>query len=448
MALHFKIDQGLQLPISGDPAQEIKDGPDIKRVGLVAADYVGMKPSLLVADGDRVKLGQPVFLDKRTEGVTYTSPASGVVESVIRGDKRHFVSLIIRVDGNESVAFRSWNNLNDVTGEVARGQLTESGLWTAFRTRPYNRVPSPSSEPHSIFVTAIDTNPLAPDPELIIGQKQEAFSAGMQIIPKLTSGKTYLCIRSGSRIPTGPNPNVVTASFEGVHPAGLPGTHIHFVDPVGPNKTVWFVGYQDVIAIGELFMLGQLRNKRIVSIAGPEVARPCMYRTVLGADLTNLVSGNADLKKVRVISGSVLSGRRCVEPESFLGRYHNQVSVLAEGNYREFLGWQRPGADRFSVTRAYLGGWLKAAKYRFDTNLNGGHRAMVPIGVYERVMPLDVLATPLLRALLTGETEQSQALGALELDEEDLALCTYVCPGKHDYGVLLRQHLTTIEKEG
>ncbi len=448
MALQFIIDKGLKLPISGEPVQDIKDGPEVKRVGLVAADYIGMKPTMLVGQGDKVKLGQPVFLDKKAEGVTYTATASGVVESVNRGDKRRFLSLIIRVDGNDAQKFRTWNNLAEVTGEDARAQIVESGLWPAFRTRPYNRVPVPTTEPHSIFITAIDTNPLAPEPELIISQNQEAFIAGMQIIPKLTSGKLYLCTRNESRVPSGPNPSVVVASFAGIHPAGLPGTHIHLLDPVGPKKTVWFIGYQDVIAIGELFMLGRLRNERVVSVAGPVVTKPGLYRTILGADLTKLVAGNVNAKNARVISGSVLSGRQSAEPMAFLGRYHNQVSVLVEGNYREFLGWQKPGGDRFSITKAFLGGWLKASRYRFDTNVNGSHRAMVPIGVYERVMPLDVLPTQLLRALLTGDTEQSQALGALELDEDDLALCTYVCPGKHDYGKILRQNLTTIEKEG
>ncbi len=446
MAIHYTIQKGLNLPIAGEPVQDIKDGPEISSVGIVADDFVGMKPTMLVQPGDRVKSGQPVFADKKTEGVIYTSPAAGVVHAVNRGDKRRFQSIEIRVDGNEAEKFRSWNNLDEITREAATGQLLAAGLWPALRTRPYNRVPVPHTEPHSLFVTAMDTNPLSAEPELIISQNEEAFSAGLQVLSRLTEGKVFLCTRNDSRIRKPSEARIVHASFEGPHPAGLPGTHIHLLDPVGPKKTVWFIGYQDVIAAGELFTLGQMRNERVVAISGPLAPKPGLYRTRLGAALDQLV-GKVPAT-TRVVSGSVLSGRTRAEPVGFLGRYHNQVTLLKEGNQREFLGWQKPGGDRFSVTKAFLGGWMTPGKYRFDTNLNGSHRAMVPIGAYERVMPLDILPTQLLRSLLVGDTENSQALGALELDEEDLALCTFVCPGKYDYGKVLRDNLTTIEKEG
>lgn len=448
MARQFRIERGLKLPLSGEPVQDIKDGPEIGRVGMVADDFHGMKPTILVRAGERVKTGQPVFLDKKTAGVVHTAPASGVVEAVHRGDKRRFLSLIIRVDGSEAERFRTWNGVQQLTGTEAQEQLIRSGLWTAFRTRPYNRVPVPGSDPHSIFVTAMDTNPLAAEPELVISQNRELFVLGMEVITRLTAGKIYLCTRNESRVPMPSDPDIVHASFEGVHPAGLPGTHIHLLDPVGPKKTVWFIGYQDVIAIGELFGMGQVRTERVVSVAGPSAKKPGLYRTRLGADLVQLVREQVQGKNVRVVSGSVLSGRRLEENCGFLGRFHLQVSLLPEGDEREFLGWQKPGADRFSVTRAFLGGWKAPKAFRFNTSLNGSHRAMVPIGNYERVMPLDILPTQLLRALLTGDTEQAQSLGALELDEEDLALCTFVCPGKSDYGQILRENLISIEKEG
>lgn len=448
----YEIKRGLNIPISGEPVQQISDAPAPSQVALLGDDYVGMRPSMLVKEGDKVKMGQPVFSDKKTEGVIFTAPAAGTVQSVNRGEKRKFLSMVIDVDGNAEETFQSFNDLGSVDGESARELLTKSGLWTSFRTRPYNRVPAPATEPNSIFVTAMDTNPLSGDPELIIAQYKDHFVAGLNVISKLTDGKTYVCTRSDSRVPGKDIDNVNFEVFDGPHPAGLPGTHIHLLDPVTPNKTVWFIGYADVIAIGHLFTTGKLLAERIVSIAGPRVTKPGLFRTRLGARIGQVVEGNVEkLDDSRCVSGSVLSGRTASEPLDFLGRYHNQITVLEEGNKREFMGWQGPGAEKFSVTNIYLGALLnrfRGKKFAFNTNINGSHRGMVPVETYENVMPLDILPTHLLRALISGDTELAQDLGCLELDEDDLALCTYVCPGKYDYGQILRENLTRIEKEG
>jgi Na+-transporting NADH:ubiquinone oxidoreductase subunit A len=235
--------------------------------------------------------------------------------------------------------------------------------------------------------------------------------------------------------------------FTGPHPAGLPGTHIHFLDPVNPNKTVWFLNYQEVIAIGHLFRTGRIMSERVFALGGPRVTSPALYRTRLGASIPQLVAGKVELKNTRTVSGSVLSGRQAVSPVDYVGRHHLQVSCLEEGNVREFLGWQKPGGNKFSITNIYLGSLL-SKKFNMTTSLEGSHRTMVPVGTYERVMPLDILPTQLLRALLVNDSEEAQNLGCLELDEDDLGLCTYVCPGKNDYGKILRQNLLLIEKEG
>ena len=248
-----------------------------------------------------------------------------------------------------------------------------------------------------------------------------------------------------------PGKNLADVQFEefsGVHPAGLAGTHIHFLDPVGPHKTVWTIDYQDVVAIGQLVSTGTIMTDRVIAVGGPRIKEPGLYKTRLGACVDELVAGNVDPNNTRLISGSVLCGRVATEPTNYLGRYHHQVCALEEGNKREFLGWQGPGFDKFSITRIYAGSLGKDKKFDMTTSSGGSKRAMVPVGTYERVMPLDILPTQLLRALLTNDTELAQALGCLELDEEDLALCTYVCPGKYDYCSSLRENLTTIEKEG
>ncbi len=448
----FEIKRGLNIPITGEPVQQINEGPVVNQVALIGDDYHGMRPSMLVKEGDKVKLGQPVFADKKTEGVVYTSPAAGTVQAVNRGEKRKFLSLVIDVEGDAEESFQRFDDLGSVDGESARELLTKSGLWPSFRTRPYNKVPVPASEPSSIFVTAMDTNPLSGDPELVIAKYKELFVSGLMVISKLTEGKTFVCTRGDSRVPGKEVDNAQFEVFEGPHPAGLPGTHIHLLDPVNPKKTVWFIGYLDVIAIGHLFTTGKLMAERIVSIAGPRVKKPGLIRTRVGAKITQIVEGNVEKPEdSRAISGSILSGRTSAEPLDFLGRYHTQVTVLEEGNKREFLGWQGPGANKFSVTNTYLGAILNrfgGKKFDFNTNLNGGHRGMVPVETYENVMPLDILPTHLLRALISGDTELAQDLGCLELDEDDLALCTYVCPGKYDFGEILRRNLTQIEKEG
>jgi Na+-transporting NADH:ubiquinone oxidoreductase subunit A len=243
-------------------------------------------------------------------------------------------------------------------------------------------------------------------------------------------------------------PNVRVAEFRGPHPAGLVGTHMHFMRPVMPGIVNWHLNYQDVIAIGRAFTLGRLDPTRVVSLAGPVVGKPRLLKSRLGASLLELTQGELKGETNRIISGSVLCGRQWEDWTGYLGRYHLQVSCLAEGNQRELLGWQMPGFNKFSATRAFVGAWSARKQFALTTSTEGSERAMVPIGSYERVMPLDLLPTLLLRALITRDIERAQELGCLELDEEDLALCTFVCPGKYDYGSILRDNLTTIENEG
>ena len=446
----IKIKKGLDLPIAGAPEQAIDSGRPVRTVALVGFDYVGMKPTMEVKVGDRVKLGQLIFTDKKTAGVKYTAPASGVISAIHRGEKRVFQSIVIDVEGDDSVEFDSYqpNQLGQLEKEKVVSNLVESGLWTAFRTRPYSKVPVIDSTPHSIFVTAIDTNPLAADPQVVVSEYKEDFEYGLHVLGLLSDTKVHVCKAPGSNIPTPSDNNIQSTEFAGPHPAGLAGTHIHFLDPVSEKKTVWTVGYQDVIAIGKLFTTGQLWSERVVSLAGPSVTNPRLIRTRLGASTDEICAGEMSEGDNRVVSGSVLSGRTANGPLAYLGRYHTQVAVLQEGRERPMLHYFTPGVNRHSVMPIYLSKLMPSKLFSFTTSTNGSERAMVPIGSFEKIMPLDILPTQLLRALIVEDTDVASKLGCLELDEEDLALCTYVCSGKYEYGPILRNNLTRIEHEG
>ncbi|OZG73471.1 NADH:ubiquinone reductase (Na(+)-transporting) subunit A [Hahella sp. CCB-MM4] len=444
----IKIKKGLDLPIAGAPAQVIDDGKPVSQVALIGFDYNGMKPTMEVQVGDRVKCGQLLYTDKKTEGVRYTAPASGTVAAINRGERRVFQSVVIDIEGDEHIEFAQYdsNSLSQLTREQVVENLVESGEWTAFRTRPYSKVPAIDAEPHSIFVNAMDSHPLAGDPAVVIETAKEDFKNGLTVISKLTRGKVFVTTKPGVSLDL--PAEVAKEEFDGPHPAGLSGTHIHYLDPVNASKFVWTVGCQDVIAIGRLFTTGRKSMERIVALAGPAVSKPRLVKTRVGASLTQLTDGELSMDDVRIVSGSVLGGRNAKGNVSFLGRYAAQVSCLEEGDKREFLGWLSPGSSKFSLLNIYLSKLNPGKLFNFTTTTNGSERAMVPVGSYERVMPLDILPTQLLRSLIVGDTEVAQKLGCLELDEEDLALCTFVCPGKYEFGPILRSNLTLIEKEG
>ena len=442
------IRKGLDVPISGEPAQRIEAARPVRSVALIGRDYNGMKPTMAVQVGDRVKLGQIVFSDKRNPGVHFTAPAAGVVSAIHRGEQRVLQSLVIDVEGNEEVVFAQYpqSQLAALDAQLVRDNLIQSGLWTALRTRPLSKTPAVDAVPSSIFVTAIDTHPLAADPAVVIAEYAADFTSGLQVLSRLA--KVFLCKAEGVSLAGEDLPQVQGESFSGPHPAGLAGTHIHFLDPVSASKSVWSIGYQDVIAIGKLFLTGHLWVERVVALGGPVVEKPRLLRSRLGANLEELCAGELVPGYNRVISGSVLGGRTARGAFAYLGRFHQQVSCLHEGDERQFLHYLRAGVNKHSVLNVFVSRFMGARKLDLDTSTNGSTRAMVPVGTYEQVMPLDILPTHLLRYLIVGDTEMAQKLGCLELDEEDLALCTYVCPGKYEYGPILRDNLNLIEKEG
>ncbi|MEY3807030.1 MAG: hypothetical protein RI893_6 [Pseudomonadota bacterium] len=449
--MQFSIKKGLDLPITGEPKQVIDDGNKVNTVAILGMDYVGMKPTMMVSEGDQVKLGQILFTDKKNPGVVFTSPGAGMVKAINRGAKRVLQSVVVELKGTAQLSFAKYDasELKALPAEQVKDNLVASGLWTSLRTRPYGKIPAIDSTPHSIFVTAIDTRPLAANPVVIINERSDDFVNGLAVIAQLTTGKTYVCKAAGASIATG-DASVTVAEFAGPHPAGLPSTHIHLLDSVSIVKFVWHLDYQAVIAIGALFTTGKLNVERVVALAGPTVNEPRLIRTRVGANTDDLVAGQLAAVENRVIAGSVLYGHLAADWAAFLGCYNNQISVLQEGRARELFGWIVPGKNKYSALNIYTSSVDRKLdrKFPLTTDKNGSNRAIVPVGVYEAVMPLDILPTPLLKAMIVGDTDQAQLLGCLELDEEDMSLFTFVDPGKHDFAPVLRANLTKIEKEG
>ena len=444
------IKKGFDLPITGTPDQVVEDAFHPGSVAVIGPDYAGMRPSMMVQVGDRVRVGQHLFEDKKNPGIGFTSPASGTITAINRGERRAFQSLVIAVKGHDAARFASFTgrDIAALQKDDVRSLLVESGAWTSFRTRPFSRTPAPDTTPHAIFVTAIDTNPLAPCVETVLSNYSTIFERGLRVLKKLTPGKLYLCKAPSSQIAGTDLSDVHTEEFSGPHPAGLAGTHIHFLDPVRADKTVWYIGYQDVAAIGHLFKTGAIFTERIISLAGPQVKRPRLLKTRVGACVSDLMKGEIKDGQNRVVSGSVLHGRTAEGPFDYLGHFHNQVTVLLAGAQKRLLGWAFPGVDKFSFTATFLSRFISHGEFSFTTSTYGSGRPLVSVESFEKVMPLDIEPFFLLRALLTKDTEQAQALGCLELDEEDLALISFVSPSKHDFGSILRETLTLIEKEG
>jgi len=453
------IKRGLDLPITGAPEQTI-EAAGVTRVALIAEDYPLMKARMHCAVGDEVKRGQLLFEDRKSERVHFTSPGAGKVVAINRGARRALISVVVELNERERTGavtdedqqrFDAYDGapIGSLDAGKVQDLLVESGLWTSLRTRPFDRVPSPTEEAGAIFVTAIDTRPLAADPEVVLAGREDDWKRGLEVLSKLTEGPVFLCRKQGSKIAGHGVARVREEDFAGKHPAGLVGTHIHILKPVNRANPVWYIGYQDVARVGHLFATGTLDVDHVVSVAGPSVKSPKLLRARSGAAVGELVAGRLTDGENRVVCGSVLYGRRAQdEAHGFLGRFDDQISCLAEDRERRFLGWLGMGGGMYTTVRAYLAGFFPSKKHALTTTTHGSHRAMVPIGMFERVMPLDVMPTFLLRALLMDDLARAEQLGMLELGCEDLSLCSFVSPGKQDYAQALRRNLDLVWKEG
>ena len=436
----IKISKGLDLPISGKPDISITDEPKISSVSLLANDFVGMKPTMLVKENDEVKVGEKLFEDKKNPGIFFTSPAGGLIKSINRGDKRKFLSIEIEISQNEKfINFDMGSSQDEI-----KNTLINSGLWNVFRTRPFNRTPNISSSPEALFINCCDTNPLSVDPYEIINIDKDSFDKGLETIKQLFDCDIHLTYQNNNFDNTLSGINY--HQFTGPHPAGLVGTHISKIHPVNLNSKVWTANFQDIISIGYLKKNKKIKTTKIISLGGPAVFEPSLIKVRHGSNLDDITAGKIE-DNSRVISGSVLHGHESEGVMKYLGYYDSQVSVIPDEVNEIFLNWLMPGSSLHSKLNVFISSFIKPKKYIFNTSIGGGNRAIVPISSYEEVVPMDILVTQLLKSLVVSDIEMAIDLGMLELVPEDLSLCSYVCPSKYDYSSILMDNLNKLYLE-
>ena len=438
----IKIRKGLDIKLKGH-AELTTVEAEAGRYAIMPDDFIGLLPRLLVAEGDKVKVGTPLLRDKHNDDIVIASPVSGTVAEIKRGEKRHLMAVVIDSDNN----FEAENTTIGDTRESIINTLVNNGLWAMLRQRPYSVIANPNDEPKAIFVSACDTAPLAPDMDYIVDSRKEAFLKGLDILDIVSGGKVHLCTHANNKSKAIVEAkNVALHRFEGPHPAGNVGTHINKIMPINKGDIVWYCYPQDVINIGTLFLTGKPDFSRIYAVAGSSIAHPHYVKTHIGAAIQPLL-GDVVEDNARLISGNVLTGHK-ESAEGFMHFYSNMLTAIPEGNERhEMLGWLTPGLKKFSFSRTFASGFIPKnlqPAYDFDTNMHGEERAYVVSGEFEKVFPLDIYPMQLIKACLAEDIDLMENLGILEVDEEDFALCEFIDTSKTDIQAIIRKGLDLV----
>lgn len=449
MSANIKIKRGLNIKLAGEAARSVSNLPLPELFAIKPPDFTGLIPKLLVKEGDEVQSGSPLFYDKNNESIKFCSPVSGEIVEIVRGDKRRILEIKILADREIKYLSFTKNNPADLSREEITAALLNSGAWPFIRQRPFGIVANPGDKPKSIFISAFDSNPLAPDINFIMQQQDMNFQAGLDALKKLTDGNIHLNVHSGMNAsPVFTNAKgVVVNKISGPHPAGNVGVQIHHIDPVNKGETVWYVNPQDVLVIGRLFTEGRFDASRVVALTGSQVVNAKYYKTLVGASIKNIIAdGGLKQGENRVVSGNVLSGTQIPE-DGYLGFYDSQITVIPEGHVSEFMGWLAPGFNKYSMSRTFFS-WLTPGKeYGLDTNLHGEERPFVMTGQYEKVFPMNIYPVQLLKSILIEDIDMMEKLGIYEVVEEDFALCEFVCTSKIKSQEIIRRGLDIVRKE-
>ena len=443
MSQNIKLSKGLDIKLAGKAEMRVEDAPMAKSYAVSPLDYENVTPKLLVKVGDKVEAGSPLFFDKNNPRILFTSPVSGVVSAINRGEKRKLLSIAVEPDQTQVYKELKVVNANASRSEIVE-MLLESGLWTRIVERPYGVIANPDATPKSIFVSAFDSAPLAPDYNFVLKNEKAALEAGLALLARLTDGKVHLSARKGDEGYMAEVKGVEYHTFSGKHPVGNVGVQIHHIDRIAKGDIVWTVNVQDVVLMGRLAMGGKLDMTKVVAVAGSEAQKPCYKRIIAGAAVESIVGKVAD--NVRIISGDVLTGVTTAN-DGYISANANMLSLIPEGNVYELLGWAMPRLHRFSVSRSYFSWLCPKKEYKLDTNLNGGERPFVVTGLYENYLPMDVYVAYLLKACLVKDLDKMENLGIYEVLPEDLALCEFVDPSKIEMQQVLRDGINLMIKE-
>ena len=445
----IKIKKGIDIHLVGEAKKEVKNY-EPQLFALKPHDFIGVVPKMHVAEGDDVKVGTVLFHDKNNESVFFTSPASGKVKAIVRGEKRVILQVVIESDGKfETIDFGKADPSKLSRNEIVE-KLVQSGTWTMLRQRPYSTIAKTQDEPKCIAVSMFDTAPLAPDNNFIVKDQMAAIKAGVEALAKLTKGMVYLNVNSSETQQALASlnfsaKNVTITEFQGPHPAGNVSTQLNVLSPINKGETVWYTYAQNLIAIGNLFLNGVYDSSRVVAFTGSEVKEPMYYRTRIGADMSGLYA-NIATENVRIISGNVLTGKK-INGENFLGYYDSQVTVIPEGDHYQLFGWLAPNFKKFTSTNTMGASLCKKSKKVLDTNLNGGIRPLIMTGNFEKVFPFDIYPMQLIKACIIKDIDQMEELGIYEIDAEDFALCEVIDPSKTAIQQIVRESLEMLRKE-
>ncbi|MFV0289461.1 MAG: Na(+)-translocating NADH-quinone reductase subunit A [Mangrovibacterium sp.] len=447
MSKQYKLKRGLDIKIAGTANTGVELASETKTVALKPTDFAGLTPKLCVKAGDAVKAGSVLFFDKYHPEILFTSPVSGTIKEIVRGDRRKVLEIVVEANGlDEKISFEKHNPEN-MSRENLIDLLLKSGLWTFVKQRPYGCLANSTETPKHIFISGFDSNPLGVDHEFIYREELKTIQLAITALGKLTSGKIYFGLPGKTSSIFESLKNVEFNTFEGAHPAGNVGIQIHHVSPINKGERVWTLSVQALVYIGRLLATGELDMSKVVALSGSEVSSPKYYRTVHGASIASLVNGKT--KKAgneRIISGTILTGTK-VDASGYLGYFDQSICVIPEGDDYEFMGWAAPGAEKYSASCTFLGKLLPKKEYALNANLHGGKRAFVVSGQYEKFLPMDIHPVYLLKAILAGDLDKMEQLGLYEVIEEDLALCEYACTSKINVQDIIRKGIDNMIQE-